>query len=267
MRSAGQLLFAPYRRLAKRACSGADALTGVSQQYLDWALLQAGRKAGPRDRVTPLGFEALPAEPAQSNECVAELRRRGVDVRRPVCFFAGLFEHSYDLETVMHAARRLHQGGTGVQFVLCGDGSKMPVVHRLAAGLPNVHTLGWVDPFMLQAAASVAAIGLCAYSPRATQSLPNKPFEYMAGRLAIVSSLSGELAELLDRHECGVTYCAGDASSLVDCLVRLLRNPARLQAMRANAYRTWSERYQTGHIYPQFAARLEAMAAVTARAA
>jgi glycosyltransferase involved in cell wall biosynthesis len=254
IRSLGRLLFAPYRQIAKRACRGATMLTGVSREYLEWALRLAGRPANRHDRVAYLGFESPTAVPEQLHARLATLVERGIDPDRPTCLFAGLFERSCDLDTIVDAVRRLALNGQNdFQFVLCGAGSKLAQVRRRADDLSNVHLLGWVDPPTLQAIASFASIGLCAYSADATQSLPNKPFEYMASRLAVVSSLTGELEQLLDQHRCGLTYRAGDVDALADCLAQLLDDPARLRSMQNNGFEAWQSYYQSRDLYARFA--------------
>jgi len=256
-RPVGRLALAPYRKMARRACEQAHAITAVSQSYLDWGLRLARRSQQPQDLVVPLGYEPEQAPAEAMEDCLTRLRNRGIDPARPICMFAGLFERSYDLETVVEAARRLRAGGRkDVQIVLCGDGTKLPSIKRLAGGIENIHLLGWVDATMLAAVASVSSIGLCTYTRDAFQSLPNKPFEYMASRLAIVSSLTGELAELLDDHKCGLTYRAGDAESLKHSLLQLVDNPQQLTAMRRNAYQAWKADYRSSSVYARFAEHL-----------
>jgi glycosyltransferase involved in cell wall biosynthesis len=267
-RPAGRVFLAPYYQMARRACRGADALTAVSQTYLDWALRLAGRTRASRDHAVPLGFEPEPVVPSRLRDNVAALRRRGIRPNHTVCMFAGLFERSSDLETVVEAARRLLVAGrSDVHFVFCGKGSKSAAIHRRAKNLSNIHLLGWVDPAMLQAVSSISSIGLCAYARGSLQSLPNKPFEYMAGRLAIVSSLSGELAELLEQCDCGLTYRAGDAAHLQRCLLQVADNPPRLEALRSNSYQAWRSNYRSPQIYARFVDHLTQLTAAFRRAA
>jgi glycosyltransferase involved in cell wall biosynthesis len=143
----------------------------------------------------------------------------------------------------------------------------MPALRRQAAGLRDVHFLGWVEAPMLQAALSAASIGLCAYSADALQSLPNKPFEYMASGLAVVSSLRGDLSQLLNRYQCGMTYRAGDVSSLVNCLVDVSHDSEKRGSMRANAYRAWSQNYRSAKIYDDFVTHLTTLPVIRASAA
>jgi glycosyltransferase involved in cell wall biosynthesis len=267
-RSIGRLLLAPYKRIARRACQNADALTAVSETYLDWALQHARRRRRPTDLVVPLGFEPTATSPEALREKLSELQSLGVDPRRSTCYFAGGFERHHDIETIVEAARKVIAAGHGdLQFVLCGDGSKSAAIRRQAAGLNNIHFLGMVDAAMLQAVASISVVGLCAYAEGALMSLGNKPYEYMAGRLAIVSSLPGELAELLDRQQCGLSYQAGNADSLARVLIELAADSTRLDAMRANGYRTWVNHYRSRNVYSRFVEHLTKVAAPAAQAA
>lgn len=269
-RNMGRLALGPYRRLAERICREADALVGVSQGYLDWALALAGRTQQSQDAVVPIGFEPdrVSAEKLQSN--LAMLHARGIDPQLPTCLFSGSFERSYDLETLIEAAHRLSDDGqSNVQFVLCGDGSKRAALERRAHQLriKNMHFLGWVDGAMLQAAASISHVGICAYAADATQGLPNKPFEYMAGRLAVVSSLRGELADFLRKYGCGVNYDAGSASSLANAIRRLALDPALLESLRDAGHSAWRRHYRSQSIYSQFVDHLASLASAAQCAA
>jgi glycosyltransferase involved in cell wall biosynthesis len=259
-RPIGRWALASYYHLARCACREANVLTAVSQSYLDWALRMAERRRGPRDLIVPLGYEPENISQAQLKEKLVWLRERGIDPREPTCLFAGQLERSSDVETVIGAAKRLNAAGqTKLQFVVCGEGSKSPIIARRARGLSNVHLLGWVDSATIQAAASFSVIGLCAYAGDALQSLPNKPFEYMANRLAIASSLPGELAKLVERHECGLTYQAGDTEACAAALSQLTSNSGLLEKMRINAYDAWTCHYRSRDIYARFVEHLTSM--------
>ncbi len=269
-RTMGQLALRPYRRIAERICRQADALVGVSQGYLDWATALAGRPQQPQDAVVPIGFEPDLVSPELLNNNLAHLRERGIDPQQPTCLFSGSFERSYDLKTLIEAAQRLSElGRKDVQFILCGDGSKRTALERRSSKLhiKNLHFLGWVDAAMLQAAASISHLGICAYTADATQGLPNKPFEYMAGRLAVVSSLPGELADFLRRHKCGVSYDAGSSDSLANAIHRLVVNPGLLESLRNHGYKSWRHHYRSQDIYGQFVDRLSSLACVSRCAA
>lgn len=265
LRRIGRLALAPMERQARKVCEEANAIVGVSQSYVDWGIRHADRPVRSADAAFPLGHDAACLSYEERSAEQRWLLDQGVDPRKSLCIYSGLFEKSYDLPAVLEAARRLQeQGRDDVQFVLCGDGGQMPALKRAAASLGNVVLLGWVRSATITALMEWAKIGLAAYAEGALQSLPNKPFEYLAGELAIVSSLPGELKDLLSEHRCGCPYKAGDANSLATAITGLLNNPDELVAMRQRGKSLFESAYAAPKIYNRFATHLSSL--VTHRA-
>jgi glycosyltransferase involved in cell wall biosynthesis len=260
VRRVGRFALSPYYRIARKVLSRADAITAVSETYLKWGIAHAARRATRADAVLPLGYEPASTFGEASQRTDDVLAKCGIDPSHPICLFAGIFEHSSNLETVIRAARRLHAAGSPAEFVFCGDGSKSAALMQQAAGLPNVHFPGWVDAAALQAIGAASTIGLCAYADDALQSLPNKPFEYMAFRLAIVSSLKGEMATILHRHQAGLTYEPGDDLALANSIASLLSDPTKLADMRERSHQTWMAHYRSTDIYARFVSLAEELA-------
>ena len=125
----------------------------------------------------------------------------------------------------------------------------------------------WLSALVTLLPGSISEIGLGTYASDATQTLPNKVFEYMANRLCLVSSLEGELSDLLDEQHCGVSYQAGNARSLATTIANLADDPQRLENYRSNAYATWQNSYRSSSIYPRFVQQLTGMVEPTLLAA
>jgi glycosyltransferase involved in cell wall biosynthesis len=136
--------------------------------------------------------------------------------------FIGTFGRTYDLSTVISAARELNrQGDDQIQFVLCGHGERADEWRRAAAGLKNVVFPGWVDAAQWTYLQGLRTVGLAAYARNAPQSIPNKLFEYMSGGAPVLSSLQGEGAQFLKENSCGLTYMPGDPASFLSALADL----------------------------------------------
>jgi glycosyltransferase involved in cell wall biosynthesis len=256
---------AGYFRQAQQICRAASGLTAVSQTYLDWALSLGRRKQAESDGVFPIGFEP----PAQSSLTSAEeealFASLGIDTRKTLCTFAGQFERSSDLWAVVEGARYLQVlGRDDLQIILCGSGRYEQGLRRRAQALSNVTFTGWLNGADLCTVMCRSAVGLATYAADATQTLPNKPFEYMACGMALVSSLPGELRELIAQQGCGINYDAGNGRAFADAVQSLVDDPAELAASRARARDLWQNRFQTGLIYPQMVDFLEQHAAVNA---
>jgi glycosyltransferase involved in cell wall biosynthesis len=262
LRPVGRLALTGLYRQTRRTLLSARAIAAVSESYLNWSLALAGRPRSPVDCVIPLGYESSPTSSDELGSARRWLLQRGVDPKKTICLFAGCFEKSYDVETIVSAARIARQRERDeIQFVLCGDGSKLADVRKRARDLNNVVLLGRVNTAKMSAALSLADIGLAAYSASALQSLPNKVFEYLANGLAIVSSLRGEVAQLLERHECGITYRAGDAIDLARQIIALAADRSRRELLQRNARQLWWNEYQCDEVYDRFAAQLQSIAA------
>jgi glycosyltransferase involved in cell wall biosynthesis len=255
---------------ARRIFQGATGITAVSQSYLAWGLDYAGRAQGPLDAVFPLGFR-LPdglTKPEIQRRAEGLRQTRGLRPDALVVTFLGMFGSSYDLATVIEAARRLHFAGeVRIQIVLAGTGDLEPMLQRSALGLPNVVFTGWLDQAEAWSLLSIASLGLCPYTREALQSLPNKPFEYMAAGIPIVSSLTGELALLLQDEHVGRMYRAGDAASLAEVLRWFADHPADRQAMGQRAAALYLRRFTASAIYPKLVRHLRRVAETTSPSA
>jgi glycosyltransferase involved in cell wall biosynthesis len=83
----------------------------------------------------------------------------------------------------------------------------------------------------------------------------------MAGELALVSCLPGELAEVIRNEGIGMQYAAGSADSLVKCLRELLNNSEQRHEMQRKARELFEANYKSDRIYGQLTHFLEAITA------
>lgn len=249
-----------YRRI-RRIFRDATAITAVSRSYLDWALAYAGRAAHPADAVFPLGFPFSPVAETNRELLDTFMCRYGLRPQAKLFSFSGTFGMTYDLDTIIEAARGLYRDGRqDIQFVLAGDGYKGATLRQRASGLGNIVFTGWLDQTGLRMLLEQSTAGLCAYAHGAPQSLPNKPFEYMAAGLPQISSLTGELEALLASHDIGLQYQAGDAGSLRSQVLRLADFPTERNAMAARASALFQREFAAMRIYPRLAAHFEQVA-------
>jgi len=162
------------------------------------------------------------------------------------------------LETVVEAARLLERKRNGsIQIVLAGDGDKYKKLRNMSRGLRNVIFTGWIDEVSIFALMHISSVGLSPYIKNAFQSLPNKPFEYMAAGLPILSSLQGELEMLIRSEKLGIQYQAGDVSSLVENVLWFLENIEERKAMGVRARKLLEERFSVEKVYGSLAKHLE----------
>jgi len=255
-------LVSEFRR-AQRILRGASGITAVSETYLRWALTYAGRPRQESDGVFPLGCVGPDIEAKRDIESRAVALRDKYGLRRgiPVATFIGMFGASYDLATVVAAAKELQKvGSPNYQIVLAGNGDNNSNLRKKAQGLPNVTFTGWIDQTSMFQLMSISSIGLATYSEGALQSLPNKPFEYMAAGLPLLSSLRGEMETIIQKYNIGLQYQPGKVSSLVKQLCWFAANEEERRKMGFRARRLFEEKYSDKVVYPKFISHLENIA-------
>lgn len=247
LRRAAKVVLSRQFESAKENFRRADALTAVSETYLEWGLALAGRSKSRRDEVFPIGHPNAPS--------VRAPRPEGGPF---VCTFVGTFGASYDLETLISAARLLEQTSDRPFLIrLVGDGDNKAHLASLAAGVRTVELTGWLGAERLQGVLATSSVGLCAYRRDAVQTLPNKPFEYWSAGLPIANSLTGELAQLIDAEGVGINYQPGDAAGLAGVLMAMERDAGRVDAMSQRASRLMEHRFSAQRIYDDMVTFLE----------
>jgi glycosyltransferase involved in cell wall biosynthesis len=135
----------------------------------------------------------------------------------------------------------------------------MPILKELSHDLSNVVLTGWIDHPTALSLLYISSLGLCAYTTKALQSLPYKPFEYMACGLPLLSSLKGELADLVDTYKIGRNYTAQNVDSLVKEINFFVNNPNDSRQMASNARQLFESRFSSDEIYGSLARYLESL--------
>lgn len=247
LRGIARLLLYSYFKRMKYICQNATGIIAVSESYLDYGLSFAKRQLGSNDGVFPLGYSSNRIDEEKLAEARKWWKKQGVDEGAFICCFFGTIGKFFNLETVIEAAKILSREFQ-IQFVLCGDGSNLDRYKRLASGSESVLFPGWVDAPKISALMEIADIGLAPYAASTRMSLPNKPFEYFAGGLPVVSSIQGELKQILNEYDCGRTYEPDSVESLCAVLRELYASETLRIDMGKRAKKLLEEKFSIEHI-------------------
>lgn len=252
-------LLSPLFQDTREAFRLARAVTGITPLFVAWGLRAAGREAGSWDRDFPLAYPATPLAP----DVVAEARawwerEHGLTANNELtAVFFGSFGRQVDLDGVIDAAREL--SGSGIRFVLCGDGEALARCRRRAADLDHVIFPGWVDAPRIQALMQWANVGLAPYfsRPDFLMSYPNKVLEYLAFGLPVLSAMDGLVGGLLRENDCGEVYTS--PADLAGRLLALRDDPGRRTAMSIRARGLFQQRFDAARVYADMGRYLESL--------
>jgi hypothetical protein len=144
-----------------------------------------------------------------------------------VAGYIGTHGLSHGLDTLVDAAKLLRgiKTGANVRFLLLGDGAQRAGLKARAEaeGLDNIlflESVGKEDVVRYWSVLDAAIIHL-KRSDLFTTVIPSKLFESMAMGIPVLHGVEGESAQIVLRHDVGLTFEAENASNLVETLLRL----------------------------------------------
>ena len=188
-------------RMAKRAYREADLVTGVCDAYGKIALA-AGAKSYTRFyHGICLPRNHMPTRPPA-----------------PSLVYTGNFGRGYDLTTAIRAVKEMD----GATLDVAGAGEREAEWRACAADSPRIRFHGYLTDDELGKLLDSASVGVIPLSDDTFVGLPYKLGDYAAHGLRMVSSLRGECAAFLSRHDAGAAYDAGDVASFKDAVAKAL---------------------------------------------
>jgi glycosyltransferase involved in cell wall biosynthesis len=178
------------------------------------------------------------------------------------CVYAGSLGTGQDLDALVAAARALSTAGTRAVLHVAGTGPLEPMLRAAAAaqrGSCELQVHGLLPRADYVKLLASCEVGLVLVKPESLVAVPNKACDYAAAGLALVNSLPGELAGLIDTHAAGVSYTAGDGGSLARAITDLAADRRRLLALRTGARRLAAAAFDRERTYPAFVDWLETL--------
>ena len=259
--------------------AGADALSATTDAYATAAFADAPAETprhvcyvgayvdefpGPPRAVSEVAAAGADAggsaEPAALIRGLFSAAAAGASSGPLECVYAGSLEAGQDIEILPAAARQLSAKGVAATIHVAGSGKQEAALRRAAEAATGscrmvVHGLLGREEYVRLLAR--CEVGLSCVKPESMVAMPNKACDYAAAGLAIVNSLPGELAAMLEQYDAGVGYTAGDAGSLAGAIAGLAADRGRLMAMRQAARRMAERELDREKTYAAFADWIE----------
>lgn len=243
------------------ALTNADSIMSISDDYMEWALAYAKReKDSRRDKVFYIGAQASPRLKKKEDKKQHHRELNLIpDLSGKIIFgFIGTFGNTYDLKLIVNAARYLLDiNESNIHFLVAGNGERFSEIEMLSSDLSNLSLVGWLNKDQISSFLTSIDVGLAPYKRDAPQSLPNKPFQYLSAGIPVVSSLQGELSNILQKHDIGLTYEPEDIDSFVKIIQTLACNTDKLLIMGNNAQEAFENLFNASSIYGQVSLFLE----------
>src|SRR4029077_17341069 len=159
--------------------------------------------------------------PREDNPLLCEWRLEG----KFVLGYSGNMGHVHEFKTMIDAAERLKHESE-IAFVFIGSGIARPWLEDEVAerGLTNVQFRPYQPADRLRWSLSVPDVHFVSLRPTLEGLIvPSKFYGIAAaGRPIIhIGDPDGEIAKILEREQCGWSYCIGEVGPLAQCIRRL----------------------------------------------
>ncbi len=248
-----RFLLWPLRRKARRNYLRAAAITTVADNYVEIArsygfskdirrfyhgITKGDSPLTNRPKHHPSSHIPIPSSLIHTSKGTAPLR----------IVYAGNMGRSYDLVTAVEAVRELSGMAT---LDIAGKGEQEEALKELVErkGIKGVKFHGYLSEPELDDLLKRCDVGLVPMDPSSCVGIPYKLADYAKSSLAVVSSLGGESARLLNEYGAGVSYSFGNSASLVNAVKSIL---PRLDEMRKASSRMLDEQFDASKIYDSY---------------
>lgn len=241
------LLFLPIQRKANKVYAMADGIMAVSRTYMDVAAGK-NRKAQIKDYVF-IG--------AGPNNFQIEKGADEADIRKsPEEFwiaYIGSLGHSYDILTLLDAAKLANDQGIHARPIIIGSGPLETEIKEYAQKInSNALFTGWVDHAVMQKYLAKSDVVINAIKRKAPQSITNKVGDYLAsGKPMLNGSQNQELKDLLDEYRFGLNYQPENPESLAAAMKEMAGlSESERATLGKNARRLAEEKFDREVTYP-----------------
>ena len=230
----GHLLFLPIYKSRKKMYSKASALIALGKNYLTFAKNIASNGNTKPSALIYNGPDLTKYYQYKKEDIDSQiLHRIKISENETRCIFAGTLGPSYDIDAMIKCASMFERENEAIRIIIAGSGPKAESVAKAANKCKNLDFVGALDPDKLIPLYKNCHIGLCAYTSKSNVDMPDKFYDYIASGLAVVNSLTEEVADYIRDFNLGLNYYASDVDSLHSAIISVANN--NLSQMRSNS--------------------------------
>jgi glycosyltransferase involved in cell wall biosynthesis len=253
------IFFSPYHFLARRTLKKANGISSISAPFLDWSVAFAGRKLHVHDLVAPLTTPKVEVGEVNSEASLDFWKSKGIDleIAEPKFCFAGSLSTAFDFQTIIETARKFKGNKRKGKFIICGDGAERTFFQNQTSDLDNIFFPGWVSNSELKILFRYTCASIAPYRnfEDFKKSVPNKIIDALANELPILTSLSGEVRNLVERSEVGFFY--EGATDLYEKCVILADDNVTAHSMKLKAAKCYQSIFDFQSVYSRLTLTME----------
>ena len=252
-----KIFLAKYYSMTSYIFSNANIITGITDGFVDWAITYTDRNRSSNDKAFYLGYPSDDFEDKLILEAWDSWEKMGISKNDFIISYVGaLTENKIDIDIIFNVAESLIVN-KNIKFVLAGEGDQKEKYKAIIKqrSLQNIILPGWINKYQIRSLLQNSSFGLVPLRDRKDYiiSIPNKPIEYLANSLPIISYLPGELKKLIEKESIGFIY--KDESDFINIINNIEDNDLNIMKKRCRAL--YKRKFDSRLVYNQFADFIE----------
>lgn len=253
-----QLVLSPYLLIAKKTFKDSSGICAMSKSFVDWSLNFSNRKKGKFDIVSLLTSPQNKLTSSELNKAFLWWSKKGL-IRNKVfrIIFIGSFSRVFDFDLILKVANHFFEKDINCQFVFCGDGEFKESLKIKSKNLSNIKIIDWIDLPKAIALSKISSAFIAPYKNKTDfmKSIPNKIIDAINFGIPLLSSLKGEVEDLIKKNEIGFVY--HDQKSLENAIFILANNINLHKKISNNAKKLYRDKFEFNKVYSRLIKNLE----------
>ena len=259
-RRIAKILLFYYYFATRKIYSQATGITTITDKFLQYIENFSNRESNKLNKVFPLVSDLTLVD---NNFDLVDNWWDNIGIYNDNTFrvvYVGNLSSNIDLSEVKRAAQLFKERNIKIQFVICGAGDYLKIFKDMMQGLDNVIFPGWVDKKKISVLAKRSNVWLIPYFNKENfkLSLPNKTFDALYFGIPLVSSLEGEVKNLITENKIGMFY--DQTNTLEKCLTQLHADSKLQTLMSINAKKLYESEFEFNMVYDELVCHLENIA-------
>jgi len=253
-----RLVLFPMYLMAKYAMRNADINVSISTGFLNWVKSFSGLSKLNQSKVLPLVAPKINIDKNIYEQSMKWWFDNGIKKNENLKIaFIGSFSRAFNFNPIFEAAKYCEEKGLLIEFILCGKGEQTKRIQHQAQNIKNLKHINWIDIPKIKTLESIIDLSIAPYIPTDDfkMSIPNKVIDSFMAGLPVITSLEGDLKNMLEQKQAGFYY--NDAKSLIILLEHLNNNREYILEISTNASSLYKEKFDFESLYNNFTIEVE----------
>ena len=253
-----KLILFPYFLAAKFSLNQANFLTAITPDFLNWSE-NFSKNFNNKNQPLYLVPNIIEIPKVQLDNSLLRLKNiLGIDIKKKnKIIFAGNINNAYDFNDLISTLLSPRLDDKNFEILICGDGDCIDSLKSKLEKKKNVFFTGWIDYSQLIALKKLSIATLAPYRNTSDfqMSIPNKIIDSLYFGLPIITSLKGEVENIIKKYNVGY-FCDGNFT-WHDQISLCLNDSVKRNLLSNNARKLYKNKFKSDIVYGEFVKFIE----------